>query len=179
MVCFLIIIVLLAIVILDSGYTENYSEQRAGQQQVKTSKNKINDNKMTPENTTPVHIYEAEVGTTPVFTSDFVNTKAMSGNNAAFDRPRHGGSVGYLNADSSNFSSQQNLNDAKQDVIENHYMRENLRRERMVEGYSRKRENDHRHYLEASGYEPPNMQNNHYFREDVPARRNYNGYAIL
>lgn len=107
------------------------------------------------------------------------NPRAADGMNAAFEKPRHNGSVGYMSSDTSNLSSERDLHISKEYVVNDYYQRENIRREKLMESYAQKREKDSRYYLEAGGYEPPNMQNKHYFREDVSRPRTHNGYVIL
>jgi hypothetical protein len=109
----------------------------------------------------------------------YENVASMAGNSAAFESARHSGSAGYLNSDHSGISSLRNLEKSKEYAVNDHYRRENLRREKLVDSYNKKREKDQRHYLESGGYEPPVMQNKHYFRGDENRPRTYNGYVIL
>ena len=197
----IIIVVIMAIIIIDDNdyYSENYSKQ----DKMKSSSNKMNKNPKKMEHssqyTSPVLIYDEAIDDNPVYVDSLrthsprvrtqseynltpkqcINPKAKCGNDASFSSPRHNGSVGYLSADNSDISSSGNLDTSKEKAIEHHYMRENIRREKMMQGYSRKRENDNRHHLEAGGYAPPYSQNQHYFRQDEPQKRSYNGYAIL
>ena len=129
----IILVLILAVIIIEVENSENYSDQdkmNASQTKQKPVKSK----KLNPSlssNTSPVHIYDDLPETTSVFSDTFVNSSAQHGNSAAFDAPRHGGSVGYLSADQSGLSSEQNVEDAKNDAIENHYFRENIRREKI------------------------------------------------
>lgn len=107
------------------------------------------------------------------------NPKSRNGLNAAFEPARHNGSSGYLNADTSNISSIANLDNAKEFAINDYNERENMRRENIMNQYMHKKEKERKYYLESSGYEPPYIQNRHYYRDDISSQRTYNGYAIL
>lgn len=191
------IIVILAILILE-GNQENYSEQDKMNEVTKTSQVNISTSSTTPirvstnstrnvrglnsdaaKNYEEISEKNTRTNATRLQNSNMAHTNFDMGTNAAYSGSRHHGSVGYYNADNSGLSSLRNLEEAKDVTVNKYYQRENYRREKLYQGYSQKKYQDHNHYLNNSGYEPPKMQNDHYYRDDIAVRRTYNGYAIL
>ena len=116
-----------------------------------------------------------ETGVTSLTSLEPPDINLKHGTDAAFSNARHKGSLGYVSADPHNSST--DLFTAKNRSVESHFSKESKRRDNLIQGYSRKKENDLKYFQEYSGYTPSYDLYTH--PEQLPKPKSYNGYTVL
>lgn len=108
-----------------------------------------------------------------------VMQKSLDANLGTYSSPRHNGSVGYMSS-TERHEYHGTLRDAKRSALDDYQESESTRRERLVRGFSHKRDREFARSTEHTGYSPLNTD---LYEQSSPSinepRRTYNGYVVL